>query len=58
MLAKFIEQQQPVCAVPLESQRRDDRQLLPTDNDISTAEELVAVLEAVNDATEIVSGEK
>lgn len=42
----------------LESQRRDDRQLMPTDNEISTAEELVAVLEAFNDATEIVSGEK
>jgi len=58
MLARFIEQQQPVCAVLLESQRRDDRQLMPTDNEISTAEELVAVLEAFNDATEIVSGEK
>ena len=51
-------QQQPVCSVLLESQRRDYRQLMPTDNEISTAEELVAVLEAVNDATEIVSGEK
>ena len=51
-------QQQPVCAVLLESQRRDYRQLMPTDNEISTAEELVAVLETVNDATEIVSGEK
>ena len=52
----FIEQQQPICAVYLED--RDARQFMPSDAEISAAEELVAILEVFHRATEIVSGEK
>ena len=54
MLKRFIEQQQPICAVFLED--RDARQFMPSDDEISAAE-LVAVLEVFHSATEIVSGE-
>ncbi len=56
MLNRYIEQQQPICAVFLEN--RDARQFMPSDDEISAAEELVAVLEIFQRATEIVSGEK
>ena len=58
MLTRFIEQQQAICAVLLESSSRDDRHLMPTDAEISVAEELIVVLKAFHDATEIISGEK
>ena len=56
MLNRFIEQQQAICAVFLED--RDARQFMPSDDEISAAEELVAMLEVFHSATEIVSGEK
>ena len=56
MLQRFIEQQQPICAVFLED--RDTRQFMLSDAEISAAEELVAILEVFHKATEIVSGEK
>ena len=58
MLTRFIEQQQAICAVMLEGSSRDDRHLMPTDAEISVAEELIVVLKAFHDATEIISGEK
>ena len=56
MLKRFIEQQQAICAVFLEDQ--EARQFIPSDDELSAAEELVAVLEVFNNATEIISGEK
>ena len=56
MLQRFIEQQHPICAVYLED--RDARQFMPSDTEISAAEELVAILEVFHRVTEIVSGEK
>ena len=58
MLTRFIEQQQAICAVMLEGSSRDDRHLMRTDAEISVAEELIVVLKAFHDATEIISGEK
>ena len=58
MLTRFVEQQQAICAALLESSSRDDRHLMPTDAEISVAEELIVVLKAFHDATEIISGEK
>ena len=58
MLTRFIEQQQAICAVMLEGSSRDDRHLMPTDVEISVAEELIVVIKAFHDATEIISGEK
>ena len=49
MLNRFIEQQQAICTA---------RQFMPSDDEISAAEELLAVLEVFHIATEIVSGEK
>ena len=56
MLNRFIEQQQAICAASLDS--RDARQFMASDDEISAAEELLAVLEVFHTATEIVSGEK
>ena len=56
MLKRFIEQQQAICAVFLEN--RDSRQFMPSDAELSAVEELVSVLDVLNSATEIVSGEK
>ena len=56
MLLRFIEQQQAVCAVLLDG-TRDDRQPMPTDQEISIAEEMVTILKSFDDATEIMSGE-
>lgn len=58
MLTRFIEQQQAICAVLLESSSQDDQHLVPTDAEISVAEELIVVLKAFHDATEIINGEK
>ena len=41
MLKRFIEQQQAICAVFLED--RGARQFMPSDDELSTAEELVEV---------------
>ena len=57
MLIRFVEQQQAICAALLESSSRDDRHLMLTDAEISVAEELIVVLKAFHDATEIISGE-
>ena len=55
MLNRFIEQQQAICAVFLEN--RDTRQFMPSDDEISVAEELVEGLAVFHSATEIVNGE-
>ena len=56
MLTRFIEQQQAICAVLLDS--RADRQLMPTDEEISIVEELIVILKSFREGTEIMSGEK
>ena len=58
MLTRFVEQQQAICAALLESSSRDDRQLMPINTEISVAEELIVVLKAFNDATEIICGKQ
>ena len=55
MLNRFIEQQQAICAVFLEN--RDATQFMPSDDEISAAQELVEMLEVFYSATEIVSRE-
>ena len=45
-----------MCAVLLDG-TRDDRQPMPTDQEISLAEEMVTILKSFDDATEIMSGE-
>ena len=47
-----------VCAVLLDSEKRSDRDLMLTSQEFFVAEELLAILEPFNDATEVVSGEK
>lgn len=56
MLVRFTEQQQAICAVLLDN--REDRQLMPTDEEISIVEELIVILKSFREATEIMSGEK
>ena len=58
MLASLLRQQQAVCAVLLDSEKRSDRDLMLTSQEFLVAEELLAILEPFNDATEVVSGEK
>ena len=55
MLARFIEQQQAVCAVLLED--GGDRVLMPSSNEFAVIEELLDILKPFNDATEILSGD-
>ena len=55
MLVRFTEQQQAMCAVLLDN--REDRQLVPTEEEISIAEELIVILKLFREATEIMSGE-
>ena len=55
MLARFIEQQQAVCAVLLED--GGDRVLMPSSTEFAVIEELVDILKPFNDATEILSGD-
>ena len=55
MLARFIEQQQAVCAVLLED--GGDRILMPSSVEFAVIEELVDILKPFNDATEILSGD-
>ena len=55
MLARFIEQQQAVCAVLLED--GGDRVLMPSSTELAVIEELVDILKPFNDATEILSGD-
>ena len=55
MLARFIEQQQAVCAVLLED--GGDRVLMPSSNEFAVIEQLVDILKPFNDATEILSGD-
>ena len=42
MLSRFIEQQQSICAVFLEN--HDAQQFMPSNEEISAAKELVAIL--------------
>ena len=55
MLVRFTEQQQAICAVLLDN--REDRQLMPTYQEISVVEEMIMILKSFRDATEIMSGE-
>ena len=55
MLARFIEQQQAVCAVLLEDGA--DCVLMPSSTEFAVIEELVDILKPFNDATEILSGD-
>ena len=56
MLNRFIEQLQAICVASLDS--RDTRQFMPSDDEISAAKKLLAVLEVFHIATDIVSEEK
>ena len=56
MLVRFTEQQQAICAVLLDS--REDRQLMPTDEEISIVEEMIVILKSFREPTEIMSGKK
>ena len=55
MLARFMEQQQAVCAVLLED--GGDRVLMPSSTEFAIIEQLVDILKPFNDATEILSGD-
>ena len=57
-VSSLLRQQQAVCAVLLDSEKRSDRDLMLTSQEFLVAEELLAILEPFNDATEVVSGEK
>ena len=55
MLARFIEQQQAICAVLLED--CGDHVLMPSATEFAVVEELVDILKPFNNATEILSGD-
>ena len=57
MLATLLCQQQAICAVLLDSEKRSNKDLMPTSQEFTVAEELLATLKPFNDTTEVVSGE-
>ena len=58
MLERLLKQQQAICAVLLESEKRDVKLLMPSSEEFAVAEELTHILKTFHVATEIVSGEK
>ena len=58
MLATLLRQQQAICAVLLDSEKHRDKDLMPTSQEFTVAEELLAILKPFNDTTEAVSGER
>lgn len=58
MLERLLEQQQAICAVLLESEKRDVRLLMPSSEEFAVAQELTEILKTFHFATEVISGEK
>ena len=58
MLERLLEQQQAVCAVLLESEKRDVRLLMPSSEEFTVVQEVNEILKTFHFATEIISAEK
>ena len=58
ILERLLEQQQAVCAVLLESEKRDVRLLMPSSEEFTVAQEVNEILKTFHFATEIISAKK
>ena len=55
MVSRIIEQQQPICATLLETQKLD---FMPSDHEFKTMEEFVLLMKPLVDVTEAIGADK